>query len=168
MSEVVAYIGLGSNLEDPQAQVCTALDELQALPRTELDLASSLYRSAPMGPQDQPDYINAVARLRTALEARELLLALQAVERAHGRTRARHWGPRTLDLDILLYGELEIDSEDLHLPHPGIAERNFVLYPLAEIEPWLNIPGQGSLPDLLNNCSTQGLQRLEAAICRQA
>lgn len=160
MPEVVAYIGLGSNLENPQMQVETAMNELDGLPQTELRARSSLYRSAPMGPQDQPDFINAVACLETALPADALLRGLQAIERKHGRARSRHWGPRTLDLDILLYGKDMIDTEQLKIPHPGIAQRNFVLYPLAEIDNRLDIPGLGELQALLHQCSDAGLTRL--------
>lgn len=158
----MAWVGLGSNLEQPREQVRSALVELTTLPDTRLIATSSLYRSAPMGPQDQPAYINAVARLETRLSAEALLDALQAIESAHGRVRSgEHWGPRTLDLDILLYGSEQLSSPRLTVPHPGIAERNFVLYPLAEIDPDLDIPGQGSLRTLLARCSSQGLTRLD-------
>ncbi len=158
---VTAWIGLGSNLEQPEHQVRSALDELAALPGTRLTAASSLYRSAPMGPQDQPTYINAVARLETRLTTEALLDALQAIESAHDRVRSgERWGPRTLDLDILLYGREQLSSPRLTLPHPGIAERNFVLYPLAEIDPDVDIPGLGLLHVLLAGCSSEGLERL--------
>jgi len=162
MPEVVVYVGLGSNLDDPQQQVTRALEELAALPLTELDARSSLYRSKPMGPQDQPDYINAVARLRTLLSAEVLLDRLQAIESQHARVRSQHWGPRTLDLDLLLYGENIIQTERLNVPHPGIAERNFVLYPLAEIDGQLEIPGQGQLMKFLQQCPDTGLTRVAA------
>lgn len=161
MSEL-AFIGLGSNLADPRVQVRRALDELAALPDSRLASASSLYRSPPMGPRNQPDYINAVARLDTGLEPEALLDALQAIEAAHRRVRSgERWGPRTLDLDLLLYGERRIDSPRLSVPHPGLPERSFVLYPLAEIAPELMIPGLGALATLLADCGRDGLQRLE-------
>ncbi|MFP5504681.1 MAG: 2-amino-4-hydroxy-6-hydroxymethyldihydropteridine diphosphokinase [Gammaproteobacteria bacterium] len=158
---VTAYVGLGSNLDDPQRQVEDALREVAALPDTVLAARSSLYRSAPMGPADQPAYINAVARLDTRLAPEALLEALQAVETAHRRVRSgERWGPRTLDLDILLYGAARLDSPRLQVPHPGLAERNFVLEPLAEIAPELDIPGLGPLRELLARCAPAGLQRL--------
>jgi 2-amino-4-hydroxy-6-hydroxymethyldihydropteridine diphosphokinase len=158
---VLAWVGLGSNLEQPSKQVRGALHELATLPDTRLTAASSLYRSAPMGPQDQPAYINAVARLETRLTAEALLDALLSVEATHGRVRTGvHWGPRTLDLDILLYGSEQLSSPHLTVPHPGIAERSFVLYPMAEIDPDLDIPGLGLLRELLAGCSSEGLERL--------
>jgi 2-amino-4-hydroxy-6-hydroxymethyldihydropteridine diphosphokinase len=160
MTDVAAYIGLGSNLDDPAAQLTAAIEELAELPDTRLLARSSLYRSAPMGPQDQPDYVNAVAQIRTALEPGVLLDALQAIEQAHGRVRSQHWGPRTLDLDILLYGDAVIDTPRLKVPHPGIAERNFVLYPLAEIDGDHEIPGLGRVRSLLAGCADTGLMRL--------
>lgn len=160
MAEVRAYIGLGSNLNDPQTQIKTALGQLADLDRCRLLKASSLYLSPPMGPQDQPDYINAVALLRTTLSAESLLDGLQAIERQHARVRDRHWGPRTLDLDLLLYGQAVINSRRLTVPHPGMAERNFVLYPLAELDPQLVIPGQGTVKALLAQCPDTDLTRL--------
>lgn len=162
---VRAYVGLGSNLDDPQAQIRQALHELDGLARVRLARVSSLYRSAPMGPAGQPDYLNAVAALDTSLDADELLLLLQGIEEFHHRVRnGERWGPRTLDLDLLLYGDQCIDSAHLRVPHYGLAERNFVLYPLAEIAPPdLVVPGQGSLAELLARCPDTGLQRLEAS-----
>lgn len=158
---VQAWVGLGSNLEQPLQQVRSALDELAGIPDTRLLAASSLYRSAPLGPADQPSYINAVACLETQLTAAALLDALQTIETAHGRVRTgARWGPRTLDLDILLYGDQRIDTPRLRVPHPGLAERNFVLYPLAEIVPDLDIPGLGPLRELLARCPQSGLERL--------
>ncbi|MDZ7643929.1 MAG: 2-amino-4-hydroxy-6-hydroxymethyldihydropteridine diphosphokinase [Woeseiaceae bacterium] len=137
-----AYVGLGSNLEDPVGQVEGALAELAALPQTRLEARSSLYRSAPLGPADQPDYVNAAAALLTRLTADELLAGLQAIEASHGRRRdGARWGPRTLDLDLLVYGRERRESASLTLPHPRIAQRNFVLWPLAEIAPYLTVPG---------------------------
>lgn len=159
MSPVTAYVGLGANLDDPIAHVSRALDELGQLPDTTLVSRSALYRSAPMGPPDQPDYINAVCALSTGLCADALLDALRALEAQHGRLRdGTRWGPRTLDLDILLYGDESIQAEHLKVPHPGMAERAFVLYPLAEIAPDLNVPGLGTLQGLLRCCPRDGLQ----------
>ncbi|ADE14243.1 2-amino-4-hydroxy-6-hydroxymethyldihydropteridine pyrophosphokinase [Nitrosococcus halophilus Nc 4] len=157
---VRAYIGLGSNLNQPQEQVCQALAELAALPQTRRVAHSKLYRSAPMGPQDQPDYINAVAVLDTGLGPFDLLAKLQAIEQSHHRVRKRHWGERTLDLDLLLYGDLEIATEKLTIPHSQLHERAFVLYPLAEVAPQVVVPGRGRVVDLAQCCSPQGLQRL--------
>jgi len=158
---VRAYIGLGSNLQDPRWHVLTAFDELAALPYTSLVARSSLYRSDPMGPSDQPDYINAVVAADTFLTPHALLAALLGIERHHGRVRGTtRWGPRTLDLDILLYGDREIADDRLTVPHPGIVERSFVLHPLAEIAPGLVIPGRGPLTDLLQVCPARGIERV--------
>lgn len=161
MAEVNAWIGLGSNLNDPVTQVKTALVELGGLVDCSLCAVSSLYRSPPMGPADQPDYVNAVARLRTRLAALALLDALQSIEARHGRRRGRRWGERTLDLDLLVFGREVIDTRRLTVPHPGIAERNFVLYPLAEVAPGLVIPELGAVADLLKRCPDTGLSRIE-------
>ena len=158
---VRAWIGLGSNLEDPQQQVQQALEELDTLPQTRRLQSSRLYRSPPMGPADQPDYINAVAELETGLEPQALLEALQAIEQAHARKRERHWGPRTLDLDILLYGDWQIDTASLKVPHPGLHERAFVLYPLYELAPGLEIPGRGKLETLVGQVDANGLVPVE-------
>ncbi|MGH8580207.1 MAG: 2-amino-4-hydroxy-6-hydroxymethyldihydropteridine diphosphokinase [Gammaproteobacteria bacterium] len=156
-----AFVGLGSNLARPILQVKRALIELQSLQLSRLLRRSSLYRSAPMGPGDQRDYINAVAAIDTALSAFALLDALQSIENAHGRTRGKqHWGPRTLDLDLLLFGDATIDDARLKIPHPGISERAFVLHPLYEIAPDLTVPGLGPLAELLRKCPPQRLQRL--------
>ncbi len=165
MSSVVAWIGLGSNLEDPCRQVNSAFAELGQLPQSRLRACSGLYRSAPMGPQDQPDYINAVAALETDLSAELLLTALQSIEQAHRRVRGEHWGPRTLDLDILLYGDEVIDTPQLTVPHPGIGERNFVLAPLAELAPALSIPGLGVVRVLCDAADQAGLERVADAPC---
>jgi 2-amino-4-hydroxy-6-hydroxymethyldihydropteridine diphosphokinase len=161
MAEVDAWIGLGSNLDDPENQVKSAFEDLRALAHCSLEAVSSLYLSPPMGPPDQPDYVNAVARLRTGMPPEALLDALQAIERRHRRVRDRHWGPRTLDLDLLLYGAQAIETQRLRVPHPGIAERSFVLYPLAELDPALVIPGLASVQELVARCAQAGLRRLE-------
>jgi 2-amino-4-hydroxy-6-hydroxymethyldihydropteridine diphosphokinase len=155
-----AYIGLGSNLEDPVQQLKTALNELDQLPRTKRIRASSLYSSKPVGPQDQPDFVNAVACLSTDLTPIELLDALQALEQSHRRVRERHWGPRTLDLDILLYDEQIIEQPRLIIPHAFMHTRGFVLLPLAEIDAHLSIPNKGSISDILSNIATDDLQIL--------
>ena len=161
MTAVTVFVGVGSNLDNPQAQVATGLTELSALEQTRMIAASSLYRSVPMGPADQPDYINAVAMLETRLQAEALLDGLQAIETRHLRVRGdERWGPRTLDLDLLLYGDEQIDTARLRVPHAGLAERNFVLYPLAAIAPDLNIPGLGPLRELIARCPRSGLERL--------
>jgi 2-amino-4-hydroxy-6-hydroxymethyldihydropteridine diphosphokinase len=158
---VVAHIGLGSNLDDPPVQILRALDALIHLPATRLLAASSLYGNPPMGPQDQPDYVNAAAALETRLSAQALLAELHAVERAHGRVRnGEHWGPRTLDLDLITYGLAVIDEPGLVVPHPGASVRAFVLLPLAEITPDLLIPGHGPVRELLDGIDTSGLVRL--------
>lgn len=146
---VSVYIGLGSNLQGPEQQLRSALDELAAHPRIELAAVSSFYQSKPVGPQDQPDYVNAVAELRTALPPEELLDVLQATENQHNRVRLRHWGERTLDLDILLYGDQILNTPRLIIPHKEMCKRSFVLYPLAEIAPQLRLPDGRSLPDVL-------------------
>jgi 2-amino-4-hydroxy-6-hydroxymethyldihydropteridine diphosphokinase len=147
---IPAYVGLGSNLLDPEAQVEGALRALQALPDTELIARSRLYRTRPWGGVAQPDFVNAAAQLTTGLGAAALMQALLAIERDAGRTRTgERFGPRVLDLDLLVYGEEVIDEPGLHVPHPRLGERAFVLVPLAEIAPALVVPGQGRVDGLL-------------------
>lgn len=135
------YIGLGSNLADPKQQLEFALDALATIPQAKLIASSSLYCSKPMGPQDQPDYFNAVVAIDTSLEPLMLLDALQQIELDSGRVRKKErWGPRTLDLDILLFGDRVIDNERLTVPHYGMKVREFVIYPLAELCPELTLP----------------------------
>lgn len=157
----LAYIGLGSNLEDPLAQVKRAFAELADIPQTSLLARSSIYSSHAVGPE-QPDYINAVALLDTQLAPLALLDALQAIEQAHQRVRIQHWGPRTLDLDLLLYGAQTINEERLKVPHPYLTQRSFVLYPLADITPNLHLPDGTPLADLLSRCPADGLLRLSS------
>lgn len=149
-----AYIGLGSNLDDPQQQIRTAISALSILPHSRLRRHSPLYRTAPLGPPGQPDYVNAAALLETALEPMELLDALLGVERDMGRRRdGERWGPRIIDLDLLLYGSRRMQHERLRLPHSQLHRRAFVLIPLADIAgPDLGIPGQGTLGRWLARC----------------
>jgi 2-amino-4-hydroxy-6-hydroxymethyldihydropteridine diphosphokinase len=151
LSPALAYIGLGSNLADPRAQVLSALEDLARLPGCALRQRSGLYATRPVGPIDQPEFVNAVAAITTTLTPPQLLAALQGIEQAHGRARdGTRWGPRTLDLDLLVYGETRMQTPALQLPHPEIARRAFVLVPLAELAPaGLLIPGQGYLGELL-------------------
>jgi len=156
-----SYIGIGSNLGDPVAQVRWALAALAKLPLTARRQASSLYRNPPMGPADQPDYVNAVAELETDLNARALLAELHQLEAEAGRLRdGERWGPRLLDLDILVYGQQQIDELDLTIPHRGMPRRAFVLYPLFEIAPSLDIPGFGPVRDLLSGVDGSDLIRV--------
>ncbi len=158
------WIGLGSNLDDPAGQVRAGLNALAGLPDSRPGPVSELFRSAPVGMTDQPDFCNAVAGLDTDLEPLLLLEALQAIERAAGRCRTRRWGPRTLDLDVLLYGDRRIDLPTLTVPHPRLAERAFVLVPLASVAPDLQIPGQGAAAALAAGIADQGVRPWEAAI----
>ena len=153
---VAAYIGLGANLHDPVAQVNSALAELDRIPGTRVVTRSSLYATAPVGNLDQPDFINAVAQVDTTLAPRALLHALLEIEKQHGRARSFRNAPRTLDLDLLLYGAANFHEADLTLPHPRMTERAFVLLPLTEIAPHLTIPGRGRAADWLTDCADQG------------
>jgi 2-amino-4-hydroxy-6-hydroxymethyldihydropteridine diphosphokinase len=159
---VIAYVGLGSNLDDPIQQVTRALQELGRLPATRCVRRSSLYLTRPLGPPDQADYINAVAQLETALAPERLLDALQELEYRHLRVRrGPRWGPRTLDLDLLLYGRQQLANARLVVPHPELTRRSFVLLPLAEVAPReLEIPGCGSLTDWLAQISDDGVRKL--------
>jgi 2-amino-4-hydroxy-6-hydroxymethyldihydropteridine diphosphokinase len=145
-----AYIGLGSNLDEPEQQIERALQALARIERTQLIRTSRRYRTAPWGIADQPAFVNAVAEISTSLPPRDLLDALLAIERAQGRHRdGARWGPRTLDLDLLIYADLQIEWPGLVLPHPRIAERAFVLVPLADLDEQLQIAGLGRVRDLL-------------------
>lgn len=157
----VVYIGLGSNLDAPRRQIESAIDELQRLPASNWQAVSPLYRSRPVGPQDQPDYVNAVAKLDTRLQPLALLDMLQGIEQAHHRRRdGERWGARTLDLDVLLYGDEIIDSARLTVPHAEIARRSFVLRPLHDLTPDLVIPGLGGVSDLLAQVATTDLEQI--------
>ncbi len=158
-----AYVALGSNLDDPRLQVVRALEALGRIPGSRLVASSSLYRSPPFGPVEQPDFVNAVAGLLTSLEPRALLRELQSIESRLGRERAAlRWGPRRIDLDLLLYGAARIDEPGLSVPHPGIAERAFVLEPLAEIAPDVEVPRVGRVRSLLARVDRSGLSRIAA------
>ena len=157
------YIGVGSNLDDPQAQVLHAFAKLAELPRSKVILTSPVYRSRPFGPVDQPEFANAVAGLLTQLGPHELLEQLQSIEAAQGRPKRedrQRWGPRIIDLDVLVYGRERFQDPQLTLPHPGIVERNFVLYPLADIAADLEVPGLGRVSELRSRVMSEGLHRL--------
>lgn len=156
-----SYIGLGSNLDNPQLQLTTALAGLDDIPDTTLVKYSSFYRTKPVGPGNQPDFINAVALLNSGLTARQLLGRLQSIENRHGRIRdGRRWGPRTLDLDMLMYGNEIINEPELMVPHPEIRHRNFVLIPLLELAPDIRIPDLGRADDLLAEVGRAGITKL--------
>lgn len=155
-----AYIGVGANLGEPAEQVRGALAALGALPRTRLLAASALYRSAPLGVGEQPEFINAVAAIETGLGARALLDALLALETRFGRRRESPGAARTLDLDLLLYDDRTIDEPGLVVPHPRMHERAFVLAPLLEITPDASIPGKGRAAPLLAACEDQRVEKI--------
>jgi 2-amino-4-hydroxy-6-hydroxymethyldihydropteridine diphosphokinase len=156
-----AYVGLGSNLDGPVARVLRAFTQLAGLPQTRMVARSSLWHTPPVGPVEQPPFVNAVAGLITQLSPRELLDALLAEERVQGRQRELRWGPRTLDLDLLVYGAGQVDEPGLTVPHPEMSRRAFVLYPLAEVAPTLLVPGQGCVAALAAAADGAGLERLE-------
>ena len=159
----IAFIGLGSNLEDPRSQLQRAFAELDRLPETRLVAHSSLYRSAPLGYPDQPEFVNAVAKVATALTPQALLQALLQIEHEHGRERTFRNAPRTLDLDVLLYDDTQLHEHGLTLPHPQMHLRAFVLQPLLEIAPDAAISGMGTARQALQNCSDQVLEKLADA-----
>jgi 2-amino-4-hydroxy-6-hydroxymethyldihydropteridine diphosphokinase len=157
-----AYVGVGSNLDDPQSRVAAALDALDGLPRSRLWRRSALYGSKPLGPADQPDFVNAAGGLLTELELPEFFQALRLLQQRLGHTPPPvRWGPRRIDLDLLVFAEQRLQSAELTVPHPGIVERNFVLYPLAEVAPDLIVPGLGRVADLAARASGDGIWRLE-------
>lgn len=160
---IPAYIGIGSNLGDSLARVHAAFDALARMERTRLLARSQLYRTRPFGPVAQNDFINAVAGVLTQLSAAELLDAMRDIESAAGRVRTERWGPRTLDLDLLVYGDARIAEPDLNVPHPGIAERGFVLRPLHDVAPTLEVPGQGKVEELLRRLPDDGIAAVVAA-----
>lgn len=156
-----SFISLGSNLGEPALQIQQALEALSHLQNSTLGAVSPRYRNPAIGPGQQPDYLNAVAELHTSLDALTLLSHLQNIELTQGRVRTERWGPRTLDIDLLLYGNAFIDLPQLQVPHPRMRARNFVLYPLYDIAPDLTLPHGTSLRALLDCCSSAGLTRLE-------
>lgn len=162
------YLGLGANLNDPLAQLYSAIETLQAHAEIKVTACSSMYASKPMGPQDQPDYVNAVVAVETELEAEALLDITQGIEAASGRVRKRHWGERTLDIDILLFAQQCIKTPRLTIPHPGIAQREFVLVPLAEIAPALVLPNGTAIFDLAQSIARNGLDKIAPAVTMQA
>lgn len=158
------FVGLGSNLDDPRGHVLRALRELDAIAQTRLVRRSSLYRSEPWGIAQQPAYVNAAAELATALDPPALMARLFEIERSHGRRRdGTRWGPRTLDLDLLAYGDMRLDAPGLVLPHPRLHERVFALMPLLELDPALAIVGIGSLRVAMERLDAQGCERIDDA-----
>jgi 2-amino-4-hydroxy-6-hydroxymethyldihydropteridine diphosphokinase len=153
-----AFVGLGANLGDAAATVRSALESLERLPATRLLRASRLYRTPAWGNTDQPDFVNAVALLQTTLDARALLDGLLGIERSFGRERRERWGPRVLDLDLLLHGDAIIDEPGLHVPHPHLTERAFALLPLVEIDPDAVIPAFGSAQVALAALACEGIE----------
>lgn len=158
---ITAYIGLGSNQGGPRTQLLQAFAELAELPGTRLAARSPLYRSAPLDAPGQPDFVNAVAAVETDLSAAQLLEALQAIESRHGRERPYRHAPRTLDLDLLLFGETAFTSPVLTLPHPRMHERAFVLRPLLDLDPRAEVPGRGPARELLRACAAQSVERID-------
>jgi 2-amino-4-hydroxy-6-hydroxymethyldihydropteridine diphosphokinase len=156
-----AYVGIGSNLESPRDRVLEAFERMAALPTTRLALRSQLYVARPMGPQNQPDFVNAAAGLLTQLTARALLNGLLGIERSMGRDRQERWGPRVIDLDLLWMVDSPLEEPGLTVPHPGVSMRNFVLYPLADIAPTIKIPQVGKVLDLKRDAGGDGISVLE-------
>ena len=158
------YIGLGSNLHKPRRQIRRAMQALERIPATHILADSGLYLSKPLVPASgaiaQADYLNAVVKIETKLGPHELLDHLQQIEQDQGRERKQRWGPRTIDLDILLFDDRQTRDDRLILPHPGISERSFVLYPLHNMDATLDIPGHGMLGELISNCPRDGLRYL--------
>lgn len=156
----IAYVGLGANIGEPRRQLTEAITAMSGLPETHLAGHSSYYRSAPVGYEDQPDFLNAVAMLETRLAPGVLLEGLQGIERRQGRERSFPDAPRTIDLDLLLFGNESISRPGLVVPHPRMHERAFVLQPLLELDPGISIPGKGKASELLSACSSQKIERL--------
>ncbi len=153
------YIGLGSNIEQPYIQIKNAILALNKLPDTDVMADSGYYKSRPMGPDDQPDFINAVVELRTRLSENELLEQCQTIEQQQGRIKKRHWGERTIDLDILLYENIEMKTDKLEIPHPGICQRDFVYLPLLKLNSEIIIPGLGVLKNIVSLQKEQSLEK---------
>ncbi|EKD92264.1 MAG: hypothetical protein ACD_29C00094G0002 [uncultured bacterium] len=161
---VIAYIGLGSNLNHPMKQIQIALEHIKQLPKTRLLNLSSLYETKPIGPQNQPDFINQVVAIKTTLTALALLKALKSIENTMGRIHLEKWGPRIIDCDILLYGDAVINSDMLTVPHAGLTKRAFVLYLLKEIAPDLVLPSGQTVQSLLQRCPKVGLKQVECIV----
>jgi 2-amino-4-hydroxy-6-hydroxymethyldihydropteridine diphosphokinase len=157
----VSYVALGANIGEPRRQLEAAIEELEALPETRLVRTSSFYRSVPVGYAEQPDFLNAVVQLDTGLPPEGLLDRLQEIEHRHGRERPFPGAPRTLDLDLLLYGEQVVATPRLTLPHARMHERAFVLQPLLELDPGISLPGHGSASILLHACHAQKIERID-------
>lgn len=159
---VLAYIGVGSNVDGPRQQVLHGIELLAQLPGCHVLRQSSIYQSAPFGPVEQDDFMNAVVAIETAVPPDILLACLKEIERVQGRDpRAERWGPRVIDLDILVYGDQTLDVPELQIPHPGIGERNFVLLPLREIAPDLVIPGLGPVADIAIDAHVPPIRRVD-------
>jgi 2-amino-4-hydroxy-6-hydroxymethyldihydropteridine diphosphokinase len=156
-----AYVAIGSNLDSPRERVLEAIERMASLNATRLMLRSRLYLTRPMGPQDQPDFVNGAVGLITQLTARELLSALLSIERSMGRDRRQRWGPRVIDLDLLWMIDSPVSEPGLMVPHPGVSTRNFVLYPLADIAPTIMIPNLGNVLDLKRDAGGDGISVLE-------
>jgi 2-amino-4-hydroxy-6-hydroxymethyldihydropteridine diphosphokinase len=156
-----AYVGIGSNLQSPRERVLEAIERMSTLEATRVGPRSHLYLTSPMGPLDQPDFVNAAVGLLTQLEPRELLTGLLGIERSMGRDRQERWGPRVIDLDLLWMVDSAIDEPGLTVPHPGVSTRNFVLYPLADIAPTIKIPTLGLVLDLKRDAGGDGISVLE-------
>jgi 2-amino-4-hydroxy-6-hydroxymethyldihydropteridine diphosphokinase len=158
---VKVYVALGSNLGDREAHLIQGASDIEELESCTALVMSSIYETRPMGPQDQPDYLNSACSFDCQLEPSELLHELKLIERQHGRIQStERWRARPLDLDILLFGDLQIDSPDLKIPHPGLADRAFVLWPLAELNDSLHIPGCGDLKQLMQSCDELDIRRV--------
>lgn len=167
MTGVLAYIGLGSNLDEPLGQLHKVLGELARIPATALSRHSGFYSTPPWGPVAQADFVNAVAEIRTQLPARQLLEELLDIERRAGRVRgSERWGPRIIDLDLLVHGNARIDEEGLCVPHPRMLERAFVLVPLAELDPQLDLPGYGRIAGHLARLDTSACRKIPDATHR--
>lgn len=156
------YIGLGSNIEQPFLQIKNAIFALNEMPDTKVIRDSGYFKSRPMGPEDQPDYVNAVVEIETQLDAMALLKNCQAIEHQQGRVKTRHWGERTIDLDILLYADQQIENDVLTVPHPGISQRDFVYMPLLRLNAELKVPGLGPLSDVIKQNIAQPVVELAA------
>ena len=156
-----AYVAIGSNLDSPRDRVLEAFERIRKLHAARCVLRSRLYRSRPLGPQDQPQFVNAAVGLLTQLAPQDLLSELLAIERVMGRERKQRWGPRVIDLDLLWMVDAAVTLPELTLPHPGVSTRNFVLYPLADIAPTLNIPGLGPVLELKSRVDDEGISVLQ-------